>query len=122
VEGGSERDFLLQGDAMVARRALHRGFRLRLELKDLSEGAGLWRETGLRGVRWRRRGVAGAEILADGAPVATSDEQGIAQLELPAEPGRIEVRLPGWRVLESSCYRDGVVTCRATAVLPMVRE
>jgi hypothetical protein len=122
AEGGSERDFLLQGDAMVARRALHRGFSLRLELKDLSEGADLWRETGFRGVRWRRRGVAGAEILADGAPVATSDEHGIAQLELPAEPGRIEVRLPGWRVLESSCYRDGVVTCRATAVLPMVRE
>src|SRR6185503_19911958 len=83
MERGTERDFVLEEGAMVARRGLRHGLGLRLELRDYDLGPERWDE---RDPRWEASGVAGAEILADGAVVATSDQDGIAELDLPQVP------------------------------------
>lgn len=43
-------------------------------------------------------GVAGAEVLADGKVVATSDGDGLALVDLLRAPERLEFRKAGWRV------------------------
>lgn len=121
MASGSERDFRLEDGAMVATRALRRGFGVRLRLVNQGEGprrlerGGGWRS-------WGTPGVAGAGVLADGELVATSDERGIADLDLPAEPGLIEVRLAGWRVLDSREFREGKVRSSPAAEVWMIRE
>lgn len=117
---GSADDFRPEGRTRVATRAVQRGFGLRLRLMDRSEGP-----EGV-GAGWIiRRGieaVAGAEILADGELVATSDANGIADIELRGEPARIEVRLAGWRVLDSPSFRKGKAEYFPTSEVWMVRE
>jgi hypothetical protein len=44
-------------------------------------------------------GVEGVTVLADGEPVAQSDADGLALLDLPRAPGRLECARPGWRVV-----------------------
>lgn len=137
MEHGSQRDFVLRGDALVATRSLRRGFGARLELRERSEGADhfaaivggnhgevlrKYSEMETKGWEWSGRPVSGAEILANGEPVASSDEHGIAELELSTEPARIEVRLAGWRVLDSWSFKDGKVLTYPTAEVWMIRE
>ena len=135
LERGSERDFVLRDGSLVATRRLRRGFGARLELRERSQGAdhramsligspATRRPSEMESTGWRWIGspVAGAEILADGVPVATSDERGIADLDLAAQPGRIEVRLPGWRVLDSWGFRNGSVQTFPVAEVWLIRE
>jgi len=48
-------------------------------------------------VKEQGRPLSGVEVLADGLPVALSDQDGAALLSLPRRPGLIEWDLPGWR-------------------------
>jgi hypothetical protein len=122
LEHGSERDFGLEEGAMVGRRTLRHGLGLRLELHDYDLGPERWDARAESDPRWEASGVAGAEILADGVVVTTSDQNGIAELDLPQVPERIEVRLAGWRTLDSLCFRDGKVSCSLAAPVWLVRE
>jgi hypothetical protein len=152
VTRGDESAFAPEGDRLVARIAMHRGFSTRLVLREWSEidqvesipvpAPALPRAErsspsalqpprlivdrfpGLRTTR--RRGdssrFAGAEILADGVLVARADALGVAELDLPSPPARIDVRLPGWRVLDSRSFsRDRAVSSSEAEVL-LVRE
>lgn len=60
--------------------------------------------------------------MADGERVATSDEHGIAELDLSAEPVRIEVRLPDRRLLDSWGLEDGKVRSFPVAEVWLIRE
>ncbi len=44
-------------------------------------------------------GVEGVTVLADGKAVAHSDSDGLALLDLPRAPDRLEFARPGWRVV-----------------------
>lgn len=128
---GTELDFETRGAVSIARIGMRRGFSARLVLKDWTEalvsskprevtptpipvqGRGSRRVSVNHGTVWPSEVVrvgpgrlAGAAILADGVQVATSDALGVAELDLPAAPQRIDVVLPGWRVL-SPQLQDG---------------
>jgi hypothetical protein len=119
---GSEADFHLEGQALVATRALRRGFGVRLRLRDRSGAQERFEVKTSTLVRWDTPAVAGAEILADGKLVATSDASGVADVDLPAEPAWIDVRLAGWRVLDSPSFRKGKAKGFPTSDVWMVRE
>ncbi len=105
---GTDRDFVPEGDESTATCALPRGFGARLTVEAWTGMAELAEVTVRRvTTRWGGPVLAGAQILADGVHVATSDERGIAEIELPSEPERIEVRLAGWRVVDSYGFRNG---------------
>jgi hypothetical protein len=121
LERGSERDFRREGEALVARRTARRGWGVRLKLIDRS-GRPRTLPLELGAPRWRSAVVAGAEVLADGELVATSDARGIAELDLASAPDRIEVRLPGWRVLDSPDFEGGTVRTLPVAEVLLLRE
>lgn len=52
-------------------------------------------------------GLAGVVVLADGVAVATSDGDGLALVDLPRAPDRIEFVHPGWRVAPCSSQKEG---------------
>jgi hypothetical protein len=119
---GSERDFQGDGARRTATIALHRGFSARLRFLDWSRSASGGRWSHGPWTEWSAPGPTGVQVLADGALVATSDEIGLATLDLDAAPSRIEPRLPGWRVLESPDLAVGKLAARLEAVIWMVRE
>jgi len=119
---GSADDFRPEGGDLVAKRVLQRAFSVRLRLRDRSEGSERFYGGTRSLVRWGTSTVAGAEVLADGELVATSDADGIAEVDLPDEPTRIEVRLAGWRVLDSPSFRNGKANQLPTSEVWMARE
>ncbi len=121
LERGNERDFQPRGELLVAKRALRRGFGLRMHLQDRS-AVDDFHDPKKWTIHRRASGVAGAEILADGEPVATSDEDGMVELDLPAEPSGIEVRLAGWRVMDSYSFKNGKLQTSLAAEVWMIRE
>ena len=119
---GTEQDFEVEGDEATATCVLRRGFGARLTVESWTGMAELAEVTvGRVETRWNPEALAGAEILVDGVRVATSDERGIAEVELSAEPERIDVRLAGWRVVDSYGFRNGKVTF-PEARCRMIRE
>jgi len=55
-------------------------------------------------------------------PVRFTDAAGLAEFDLAAEPERVELRLDGWRVLDSHDLRDGKLIDRDYPEIWMVRE
>lgn len=51
-------------------------------------------------------GVEGVIVLADGEPVAHSDADGLALLDLPRAPDRLTFARPGWRVVSERTVED----------------
>lgn len=132
---GTAGDFQSDGAVCTATCALQRGFGVRLVLHEWSGALALlpstaWTDVAPRNAprrtqastRWDPCELAGAAILADGVAVATSDEHGIAELDLLAEPKRIDVRLAGWRVLDSPWFHEGRAEPYPEAEVWMVRE
>lgn len=119
---GTERDFQGDGARRTLTVALRRGFAARLRLYDWSQSTGGrgWTHAPSRG--WNLPGPAGVQVFADGALVVTSDERGIATFDLAAEPKRIELRLPGWRVIESRDFANGKLRGVLETEIWMVRE
>lgn len=60
-------------------------------------------------------GLAGVQVLADGEPVAESDAEGLALVDLPRAPARLDFGRPGWRVAGER-EEDGI------RFLHMIRE
>jgi hypothetical protein len=119
---GNADDFRREGKELVATRKLQRAFSVRLRMTDRSEGPHRFDRVTSSFVRWGTSAVAGAEVLADGVLVATSDANGIAGVDLLEQPTRIEVRLAGWRVLDSPNFRDGSARGFPTSDVWLVRE
>lgn len=149
---GDESAFAPEGDGLVARIAMHKGFSTRLVLREWSEienaepvpvpvpalpkaersspsAAQRPRKVADPGtflVTTRRRGDSsrfeGAEILADGVLVARADGLGVAELDLASPPARIDVRLPGWRVLDSHSFSRNRAVSSSEAEVVLVRE
>jgi hypothetical protein len=119
---GSDADFHLEGESLVATRALRPGFAVRLRLRNQIAGQDASELAYSMSVRWGTPAVAGADVLADGELVATSDADGIADVQLASEPARIEIRLAGWRVLDSPSFRKGRPLSLPTSEVWMVRE
>ena len=46
--------------------------------------------------------LAGVEVRADGVPVARSDQDGVALVSLPRQPGKLECSLGGWVAQDTS--------------------
>jgi hypothetical protein len=115
VYGGQE-DFEASGGPRRARLALARGFGARLQFRDL--GPGFEREDPFgRLATLERPGVAGVEVWIDGSPTATSDELGVALLELEREPESLSAVAPGWRVVGSDRLRAGRLDAGARDVV-----
>jgi len=117
------KDFEADGDALVATCVLPRGFGVRLRLQEWSASLDLPEMVRpFTTTRWGPRELAGVEVLADGVLVATSDDLGIAELHLPAAPERIDLRLPGWRVVDSYWFARGKARSFPEARVTMARE
>jgi len=67
------------------------------------------------GGKWSRPPLCGVCVCADGLPVATSDEDGIAIVGLERAPGNLDERLIGWRT-------DSSYAWRGMTVVQMTRE
>ena len=123
IAHGTERDFEPQGAEYRATCALQRGFGARLVLEDWT---GAISRSPMRGeratTRWSPGLLSGVEVVADGVPVATSDDHGLAEIELPAAPTRIELRLAGWREVDSPRFRNGKVESFPETRCWMIRE
>jgi len=149
---GDESAFVPAGNGLVARIAMRKGFATRLVLREWTEiesaepepqpvpavpkvprsrpSAGDGRRQGVDLgtflVTTRRRGDSsrfeGAEILADGVLVARADGLGVAELDLASRPARIDVRLPGWRVLDSHSFSRNRAVSSSEAEVVLVRE
>jgi len=118
---GTERDFTGDLARRTARVSLRRGYSARLRFLDWSQAAGAARWSDGPRTGSSARGPAGVQVLADGVLVATSDAQGLASVELASEPEHIEVRLPGWRVIDAGELAGRLDDAQGTAVW-MVRE
>ena len=120
---GSERDFVGSEENRTAKVELPRGFGVRMVFLDRSESIGEGIVRGSRScTRWDAARLAGVEVRADGTPVALSDERGIAELDLPAKPKRLELSLAGFRVLDSPSWRAGELCSGPEAEVWMMRE
>lgn len=110
LASGTEKDFPGPGEVRVADVRLEEGFGARLLFRDAQ---GLFATIGDdhhgRVAVLERPPVAGARVFADGEHVATSDADGVALLETPWPPGRIDIRASGWTVLGSERFRDGQI-------------
>jgi len=119
---GTERDFRGGESKRSASVELHSGFGARLVFVDGSRSLHEFRYD--LGLALRRRGalVSGVEVRADGVLVGRSDERGIADLELPAKPRRIEFARAGYRALDSLGWSGGELRTSPEAQIWMVRE
>jgi hypothetical protein len=152
LTSGDESAFAPEGDGLVARIAMHKGFSTRLVLREWSEIENAepvpvpvhalpkaersspsaaqrprsFKDPGTEFRTTRRRGDSsrfeGAEILADGVLVARADGLGVAELDLVSPPARIDVRLPGWRVLDSHSFSRNRAVSSSEAEVFLVRE
>lgn len=68
--------------------------------------------------------IAGIEILADGLPVARSDQDGVALVSLPREPGKLQCVLDGWVFLEGDVEvgGDGEVPIAGLSALVVLKR
>jgi len=149
---GDESAFAPGGNGLVARIAMRKGFATRLVLREWSELDDVepapvparpkaersrsadarpyviqrFYDPGTELITTRRRGdpsrFEGAEILADGVLVARADGLGVAELDLASRPARIDVRLPGWRVLDSRSFSRNRAVSSSEAEVVLVRE
>jgi RNA polymerase sigma-70 factor (ECF subfamily) len=78
---GDAGDFTPADGRLLARVPLQRGWGARLRLTDERSGAPL----------------GGAELWADGRPIARSGSDGVVAASLSAPPVELDLRLPGWR-------------------------
>ncbi len=76
--------------------ALHRGHGAALLCKDLESDRLVVPEA----EGWLTPGLAGVRALAGGRELARSDASGLLVIESDADPGRLELVRPGWRVVE----------------------
>jgi hypothetical protein len=108
LASGTESVFAGPGGVRVANVQLRPGFAARLLFRDAQgQFATIGDDHNGRVAVLERPPVAGVRVYADGEPIAVSDADGAAVLELAAPPDRIDLTASGWTVLGSERFRDG---------------
>lgn len=109
---GDERAFDRGAAPRVAAVALERGYGALIECVDAARlvDHAFQGDAAELVAAWTSPPIPGVAVHADGRRVATSDAHGMAALSLPAEPARIELHAPGWRVITSEGLEGGRVT------------